>query len=64
MAGLFQMVIAGVAGILALKLVGWILSGLTFAIGMVALLIKIAFVGVVAWFVFRLLRGEKREHAV
>jgi len=64
MAGLFQMVIAGIAGLLALKLVGWIFSGLSFAVGFMLLFVKIAFVVAVGWLVLRILRGKKRERVV
>ena len=57
-----QLAIAGIAGILALKIVGGIvLPLLGLAAGLLALAFKLTLVVLVGWFVLRALRGRKRE---
>lgn len=59
-----QLAIAGVAGILALKILGGLLLPLLgLAAGIFALAFKLMLVVVVGWFVLRMLRGRKREAA-
>ena len=61
-AGLF---VGGVAAVVAFKLITALvlpLVGIFF--GLVALVIKLAVVAAVAWFVYSLVRGRKREQEV
>lgn len=64
MTTLLQYAVAGVAGILALKLVGGLLLPLLgLAVGLVGLAVKIAVVMLVGWLVLRVLRGRRPETA-
>lgn len=59
-----QYTLAGVAGLVALKLVGGLLFPLLgLAVGLVGLAVKIAFVVFVGWFVLRTLRGREPTRA-
>lgn len=59
---LAQLTLAGIAGILALKVLGVLLLPiLGLAVGIFALALKVALVLAVGWFVLRLLRGRKAE---
>lgn len=61
---LVQYAVAGVAGLVALKLVGGLLLPLLgLAFGFVSLVVKLAFMVVVGWLVLRLLRGSRTRSA-
>ncbi|NIP57444.1 MAG: hypothetical protein GWO00_05440 [Gemmatimonadetes bacterium] len=57
-----QLALAGIAGILALKVLGiLVLPILGLAVGIFAVALKALLVLAVGWFVLRLLRGRKAE---
>jgi predicted lipid-binding transport protein (Tim44 family) len=57
-----QYFLAGVAGILAIKiLAGLVLPLIAVVFGLVGMLIKFALIGAVIWFVMRMFRGKRRE---
>jgi len=57
-----QLALAGIAGIVALKVLGvLVLPILGLAVGIFALALKVLLVLAVGWFVLRLLRGRRAE---
>ena len=64
MVTLLQYAAAGVAGLVALKIVGGlILPLLGLAMGLLGLAVKIAFMVFVGWLVLRVLRGRSPKRA-
>ena len=59
------MFVGGIAALVLFKLLlGFVLPLLGLLVGLVAMAVKIALVAAVAYFVYSLVRGRRREHPV